>query len=388
MTIYIKTNEKFGKLTPDSFINQSGEIVPVSLKRERTSYIVTCDWGERNLTYLTYTKAADESKVIQMTHDKQRMRIVDMPSDQDVESVSNDIVSPIGQTVSDLKIETTKLRDIDFDPRLFQPIKTGTYIDDFFSYKSGIMPGINVMVTGDPGVGKSSNLMDILINIKKTDQSRRVLYVSAEMTEIDVKEFEEYYPEIVDIDFLYIGNYATDPDSGIKPYQALTAVLNQGWDVVVMDSLVEVQGLVQEDLNLPAKKTEKWLLDLLRMHNSGHNAANIYTTFLCIQQMNKSGSYVGSKRLEHMTAAFIALRWDAKEAGKRYMVFEKNRKGKEKVKLYYSFAENGGIVYDDNRHTKELEIMNRIQTTTSYAIEEVQFADIESLFKDSDVEVY
>ena len=278
------------------------------------------------------------------------------------------------------EIETTKLKNINFDPRIFCPIETGTYIDQFISYKGGFLPGVNMMLTGDPGVGKSSNLMDILVNVKKNDPTKKVLYVSAEMNELDVKEFEQYYPGLEDIDFLYIGNYVTDPDLNIKPYQALMAVLHKGWDMVVMDSFVEVQSMIQEDMGLTAKRGEKWILDLMKTHNSGHNKSGAFTTFLCIQQMNKGGSYVGSKRLEHMTSAFLTLCWDKKEKGKRYMMFEKNRKGKEKIKLYYSFAKEGGIVYDETRHEKELIILERLQSTSDFGIEEFDVKDFEKLF--------
>jgi predicted ATP-dependent serine protease len=246
------------------------------------------------------------------------------------------------------------------------------------------MPGINVMLTGDPGVGKSSNLMEILVNVKKHDPTKRVLYISAEMNELDVKEFEQYYPGLDEIDFLYIGNYVTDPDLNIKPYQALMGILHKGWDMVVMDSFVEVQSMIQEDLSLPSKKAEKWMLDLMKRHNSGHNKENTFTTFLCIQQMNKGGTYVGSKRLEHMTSAFLTLCWDKKEKGKRYMMFEKNRKGKEKIKLYYTFDKNKGIIYDDVRYEKEMMIFERLQSPSEFGVEEFDLNSFEKLFSETE----
>ncbi len=326
-----------------------------------------------------YDAAQSNNQVITVNEEKGKLRRVS-PEDAKSRNLKTQSISESFDPES-IEIETTKLRDIQFDPKLFVPIKTDTYLDDFVSYKGGFMPGINIMLTGDPGVGKSSNLMDILVNIKKADPSKRVLYVSAEMNEVDVKEFEQYYPGLENIDFLYIGNYVTDPDSQIKPYQALMAVLNKGWDMVVMDSLVEVQSMIQEDLELPAKKAEKWMLDLMKTHNSGHNKSGIYTAFLCIQQKNKGGSYVGSKRLEHMTSAFLNLCWDAKEKGKRYMVFEKNRKGKEKVKLYYGFAKEGGIKYDVTRHSAEQDILQRMQDVEENPIETVSVFDFEKLFE-------
>lgn len=321
-----------------------------------------------------------QEQVIKVDFNNSRARRINLADVKSQEVIESDSDPSMDFDPESFEVETTKLKNINFDPKIFEPIQTGTYLDGFVSYKEGFMPGINIMLTGDPGVGKSSNLMDILVNVKKNDPSKRVLYISAEMNEIDVKEFEQYYPGLEDIDFLYISNYVTDPDLNIKPYQALMAVLHKGWDLVVMDSFVEVQSLIQEDMALTAKKGEKWILDLMKRHNSGHNKLGIYTGFLCIQQMNKGGSYVGSKRLEHMTSGFLTLCWDKKEKGKRYMMFEKNRKGKEKIKLYYSFAKEGGLVYDETRHEKELMIMERLQSATDFGIEEFDVNAFEKLF--------
>ena len=128
------------------------------------------------------------------------------------------------------------------------------------------------------------------------------------------------------------------------------------------------------------------MLDLMAKHNSGFNRLNLFTTFLIIQQKNKSGQYVGSKRLEHMTTAFLQLLWDPKEKGKRYMVFEKNRKGKEKVKLYYNLSKEKGITYDEVRHQKELEFMEILQQNNSLGIEELGQLSFEELFKERSTE--
>jgi len=275
-----------------------------------------------------------------------------------------------------VEISTTKLNDLDFDPQLFIPMKTNTYLDTFFSKKGGINRGINIIVCGDPGVGKSSNLMDILINIKQTE-GLRVLYVSAEMSPIDVKVFEEYYPLLGDIDFLYINEYVTNPNLNIAASTALTSTLKKGWDLIVLDSFIEVQALVQNDSGMNGKEAEKWLLDLLCTHNSGHNDRNLYSTFLCIQQKTKGGTYVGSKRLEHMTSAFLNLNWDVKENGKRYLIFDKNRKGACKEKLYYNFTKDG-IVYNEERHKRERELRHSAAQTSDVSISQIK--DITELF--------
>jgi len=382
---YIRPHENFEEST---LLDSNGTTVDSDFISDTSgnSPIYSVKWnGEhRMVNHITHGRAVRDKNLIKIDLNKKRMRQVSASDigNHEPSTPTNEQSSQFDPT--SIVIETTKLRNINFDPRLFVPIKTGTYLDEFVSHKGGFMPGTNIMVTGDPGVGKSSNLMDVLINVKDTNPRRRVLYISSEMNEIDVKEFEKFYPGIVDIDFLYLGNYITDPDINIKPYQALLSVLNQGWDMVVIDSLIETEGMIQDDLGLTLKKSEKWLLDLMSTHNQGHNERNLFTAFLCIQQRTKGGQYVGSKRLEHMTSAFLQLNWSKKEKGRRYMVFEKNRKGKEKIELYYSFAKSGGIAYDENRHRKETMIMERLGTPSDFNLEEVGVTDFERIFSKDD----
>lgn len=266
-----------------------------------------------------------------------------------------------------IDVSTTRLADVQFDQKLFDNIITGTYIDSFFTRKGGISRGCNIMLTGDPGVGKSSNLMDILVNIAKVSPQERTLYVSAEMSQMDVVEFLQYYPGLENIDFLFLGDYVVE-DKGCTATDALIATLDKGWDLVMLDSIFEVQSMAQEDLKMTKIKAEKYILDLLNKYNRSE-----LTTFICIQQQNKAGEYVGSKRLEHMTSAFIQLCWDTKEKGKRYMIFHKNRKGQEKVRLYYTFA--NGVQYDSARHTLELEMMLNAQNSKSESVEQISSFD-------------
>jgi predicted ATP-dependent serine protease len=385
--IFIKTDNNYSDLQNAEIIDSRGNVITTATfeKPDGSDYFkIIYDGKEMKIREFLYNKAASSKELIKIDFSATKAMRVDqqkfkeLMSKPQVEKEDDPLIDDFDP--ESFEIETTKLKNINFDPRIFCPIETGTYLDSFVSYKGGFLPGVNIMLTGDPGVGKSSNLMDILVNVKKNDPTKKVLYVSAEMNELDVKEFEQYYPGLEEIDFLYIGNYVTDPDLNIKPYQALMSVLHKGWDMVVMDSFVEVQSMIQEDMAMSAKKGEKWILDLMKRHNSGHNKSNAFTTFLCIQQMNKGGSYVGSKRLEHMTSAFLTLCWDKKEKGKRYMMFEKNRKGKEKIKLYYSFAKEGGIVYDETRHEKELLILERLQSPSDFGIEEFNVTDFEKLF--------
>ena len=59
-----------------------------------------------------------------------------------------------------LQVKVTKMNDLSFKKDLFNPLRTGRKIDEFFSGERGIMPGTNTVITGDPGVGKTTVLPD------------------------------------------------------------------------------------------------------------------------------------------------------------------------------------------------------------------------------------
>jgi hypothetical protein len=280
-----------------------------------------------------------------------------------------------------LDIAPTFLKDIQWDPKMFTPLKTGTFLDDFASTKGGWQPATNIMITGDPGIGKSSNMIEILTKIKELDPTKKVAYISAEMEAEDFEEFLQFYPGLESIPILFLGEYLHEDKYPI--WQVVQSFLNPGYDIVVLDSMIEIQMMIQEELNLPQKKGEAHMLKLMRRHNKGFNENKSYTCFLCIQQKNKSGQYVGSKRLEHMTTAFLQLLWDPKEKGKRYMVFEKNRKGSVKHRLYYSFGP-GGIVYDSKRFQQEKELLELTGITGSdaEAIAELSLSEFSKMFSE------
>ena len=62
---------------------------------------------------------------------------------------------------------------------------TGTVLDELLCSYQGLPKGVNYLVIGDPGVGKTTIILDLLSNIRKQHPGVRVLFVSAEMNEND-----------------------------------------------------------------------------------------------------------------------------------------------------------------------------------------------------------
>ena len=238
----------------------------------------------------------------------------------------------------DVNLKLVKMQDIQFNDDLFIPMKTKTIVDSVLSTEGGIFPGTNTVVIGDPGVGKSTVLLDWVANIQK--QGKKVLFISGEMNDIDMYGYVKRFPKFGNLPILFMQDYNDCPK------QAVEQVLNQGYDVVLMDSWAEVTAMVKDQMGWARNKVESWLLELLEKNNKANNKAEKNTAFICIQQMTKQGEFAGSNRIKHMTTAMAALRFDGRGAdAERYIEFSKNRRGSVGDKIYFSLTRGGCVDY-------------------------------------------
>lgn len=247
------------------------------------------------------------------------------------------------------------MRDVRFAPGLFVNFETGTILDELLCSYRGLPKGVNYMIIGDPGVGKTTIILDMLANIQGQNPDAKILFISAEMNEIDLAIYVQRYPKFQDLDILFI---ETTLDNENKCWEKLTTVLNYGWDVVAIDSFHELQGIIKDEENITLKKSESMLLSLIKQHNKADNGRGRNTTFLTIQQVTKSGAFVGSNRLKHMITAMMELRLDnAKNIySKRFVVFTKHRRGEVGVKLYYDLTTAGNVHFDVESYEKDIRI--------------------------------
>ena len=103
--------------------------------------------------------------------------------------------------------------------------------------------------------------------------------------------------------------------------------MSEGWDVVLIDSMAEVQNAVVDTHKggMSSKKAETELLNLFEKHNLGENDSNINTSFLVIQQVTKGGEFARSNRFKHMMTGMAHMKWT--KEGDRTFFFSKNRRG-------------------------------------------------------------
>ena len=264
--------------------------------------------------------------------------------------------------------DVVKMKDIQFEKGLFENWMTGKIMDELLCSYKGLPKGVNYMVIGDPGVGKTTIILDLLSDLSLYN-SAKVLFVSAEMNEIDLAIYVQRFPKFQNLDILFVeGEFEQEPHS-CKTLERLSAILDQGWDVVAIDSFYELQGIIKEEENVTLKKAETMLLYLMKQQSKGGNSKSINTTFLTIQQVTKSGAFVGSNRLKHSITAMMELRLENPKNiySDRYAVFTKHRRGDVGVRLYYDLGSTGDVFYNEERYRNDQQI-RRLQSNAANSI--------------------
>ena len=245
-----------------------------------------------------------------------------------------------------------KMRDVKLKASLFANYTTDTALDELLCSYRGLPKGVNYMVVGDPGVGKTTVILDMLANVAKKSPSAKMLFISAEMNEIDLAVYVQRYPKFGDIDIMFI---EPDIDGKVKHFPLIQEQLNKGWDIVAIDSFNELQGIIKEEEDITSHQAETYLLSLIKRHNKAMNASKKNTTFLTIQQVTKRGNFMGTNRLKHMITAMMELRLDNPKNvfSDRYIIFSKHRRGDVGVKLYFSLSTTGDVNYNERRFNEE-----------------------------------
>ena len=264
--------------------------------------------------------------------------------------------------------DVVRMRDIRFEKGLFENWRTGKITDELLCSYKGLPKGVNYMVIGDPGVGKTTIILDILSDLS-VNSGARVLFVSVEMNEIDLAIYVQRFPKFQNLDILFVEGDFEQGSSGNNTFDTVSEVLSQGWDVIAIDSFYELQGIVKEEENITLKKAESKLLSLMKQQCKGGNARNINSTFLTIQQVTKTGAFVGSNRLKHSITAMMELRLENPKNiySDRYAVFTKHRRGDVGVRMYYDLSATGDVFYNEERFRNDQQI-RRLQSDAANSI--------------------
>ncbi|MGH2606989.1 MAG: DNA repair protein RadA [Anaerolineales bacterium] len=174
----------------------------------------------------------------------------------------------------------------------------------------GIVPGSVVLIGGDPGVGKSTLLLQAAGWLAATQQ---VLYVSGEESEAQIRDRARRLPSDGGMDSLYL-LHETDLESIVSQLEAMRPSL------AVIDS---IQTVVQPDLG-----SEPGSITQIRQAASRLQAVAKATgvAIFLVGHVTKDGALAGPRLLEHVVDTVLYLEGDPYHAY-RLLRAVKNRFG-------------------------------------------------------------
>jgi len=176
-------------------------------------------------------------------------------------------------------------------------------------------------------------MLDILADLQAKGQ--KVLFISGEMTSIDMHGYVKRYPKFGKLPILFMGDYIEK-----DPIVVMKSILSEGWDVVLIDSMAEVCTSIVDFHGGTNKNAESQVLNILESHNKANNKNKKNTTFLIIQQVTKGGEFAGSNRFKHMLTSMGHLKFV--ENG-RCFFFSKNRRGGRMDRLFFSLETHNHV---------------------------------------------
>jgi predicted ATP-dependent serine protease len=268
-------------------------------------------------------------------------------------TTTKNTISPSTKTTTPIKkqeviIDFTKVKTLDqlqVDDGMLEVMLSNTAMDSFVSSECGFPHGTNILISGDPGVGKTSVLLNFIADIKK-HSGKRVLFICAEMSKRMMLKYKKRFPKFGIIETMFPNEF-----EGQDLKQVYEQLFDNGYDLVLIDSVKELLSHIRQETNMTESAADTWLADLCVKHNYGNNKMKKYTSFCLIQQVTKAGVMVGKNVLKHITDGHLSLkRRKPKDGGGSYMIWEKNRNGIAGIEFSYSIEESKIIYYgtDEN----------------------------------------
>lgn len=185
---------------------------------------------------------------------------------------------------------------------------------------SGIMPGSLVLLGGEPGIGKSTLLLQMALN-----SGYKILYVSGEESAVQIKNRADRIGIANENCYVFT-------ETGLD--EIFTAIKDVEPDIVVIDSVQTLHSSLVDSTPGSISQIKECAGELLRFAKETH------TPVFLIGHITKDGAIAGPKVLEHMVDTVLQFEGDRHNTY-RLLRTTKNRFGNTSELGIYEMVEAG-----------------------------------------------
>ena len=209
----------------------------------------------------------------------------------------------------------------------------------------GIVPGSLILLGGDPGIGKSTLLLQLALQM----QNKKVLYISGEESEKQIKMRAERISETSENCFILCETSTQNIFQQIEKLQP---------DILIIDSIQTLHTSLIDSTPGSVSQVRTCTGELLKF------AKETGSTIFLIGHITKDGSLAGPKILEHMVDTVLQFEGDRNHVY-RILRTIKNRFGSASELGVYQMGQ-GGLRQVSN--PSEILISERDEPTSGVAI--------------------
>jgi len=209
----------------------------------------------------------------------------------------------------------------------------------------GIVPGSLILLGGDPGIGKSTLLLQLALSSK----SKKILYVSGEESEKQIKMRAERINKNSEHCYILTETSTNNIFQEIEKIQP---------DILIIDSIQTIHTSYLESAPGSVSQIRECTSELIKF------AKETSTAVLLIGHINKDGAIAGPKVLEHMVDTVLQFEGDRNHVY-RILRTIKNRFGSASELGVYEMSGNG---LRQVTNPSEILITERDENTSGVAI--------------------
>ncbi|SDK65556.1 DNA repair protein RadA/Sms [Catalinimonas alkaloidigena] len=225
---------------------------------------------------------------------------------------------PAGKPDRTVAAKPRAIRDITYQ----QEHRTATYDQELNRVLGGgIVPGSLVLIGGEPGIGKSTLMLQIAVSL----QGKKVLYVSGEESEQQIKMRAERIAPSGDECYILT---ETATQNIFQQADALKP------DLMVIDSIQTLQSSLVESGAGSVSQVRECTAELMKF------AKETGVPVFLIGHINKEGSLAGPKVLEHMVDTVLQFEGE-RHGSYRILRTTKNRFGSTSELGIYEMVSDG-----------------------------------------------